>query len=421
MRNGKHIFDDRVKAVFLAAFIWLLAFQNALECLWGAFTLIDESVALLGVALLLYDILYVRKCRLERDMLWIGASLAVFVIVGISGNALFRYQPLSCVVTDLYTNLKFFFAIAAGFYFFKGAQWDALRRTINLHAKAAVMLVLVVFLVDRVFQFYPSEVRMGIRSAKLFFEHQTYLAGSMVFLVMLLTAAFEKKNMPFIAAALIVLAFTMRGKALGGVLAWIAIITLLLVFKGRVKLWHFGALGVLMAAVGWPQIRLYFINGGGKTTRSVMHTLGWQIMKDYFPIGTGFGTFASSEAAKHFSPVYELYDLEYLLRFDSAWRKYLNDTFWPIIMGQTGAIGTVAYLAAMGWLFHKIRKTIRSNAYIGAAALFGFAYILICFTAESAFNNSVAVALAVGFGLLFSMTSGGADSQNQSADTQCAN
>ena len=135
-----------------------------------------------------------------------------------------------------------------------------------------------------------------------------------------------------------------------------------------------------------------------------MHGVAFQIAKDYFPIGTGFGTYASAEASKVFSPVYELYNFEYLLRFEvnRQWVGFLNDTFWPIIIGQTGVIGTVAYLGALGSVFVASWKLQKKQLYGFVAVLYAWCHLLINSIAEPSFNNSTAVPLAVIMGIVLS-------------------
>lgn len=381
--------------------VWLLAFQSPLESLWGPLAYMDELVALMGAALCAYDIVIVRKCHFTRQMLWFGGAMLLFVAAGVAGNLIYRYQPLKCVAVDLYTNLKFFFAIAAGYYLFREIGWEELEKTANCHARIIVTAVFCVFLADRFFNFYPCEVRHGIKSAKLFFFHPTYLAGAMAFLTVLLTAFYEKKNLPFIAMALCMMAFTMRSKALASVAAYVAIFLFFAVFKRQLKLGYVIAAGVLCCVVAWPQIRYYYVELGGRSTRSVMIIAAIWIARDYFPIGTGFGTYASAEASKHFSPVYDIYNFEYLLRFERnrQWVHFLNDSFWPIIIGQTGVIGTAAYLVMMGILIKDCLSLKNFSVYAYVGTLFSLAYLFISSAAEPAFNNATAIPLAFMIGI----------------------
>ena len=389
------------RLLLFAGMIYLLVFQSPLEGLWDPFSYIDEAVALLGVLYICREILVCKRFAFPRYILVATAGLAVFSVAGLLGNVLHRYQPWKSVIVDLYTNLKFFLAILTGHALFQGVEWEKMKRYGGMHARVIVLFLFLVFLLDRVFVIWPGSVRYGFRTAKLFFDHATYLAGAASFLLMLLTIFYEKKNLPFIAMGLILLVFTLRSKAFASAAILAALVIYFIFLKGKVKLWHILLAGGVCVVIAWPQIRYYFIELGGKSTRSVMHGMAFQIAKDYFPLGTGFGTYASAEAAKVFSPVYEIYDFEYLLRFEKnrQWLGFLNDTFWPIIVGQTGVVGTAADVFSQGVLFTKSWKLQNVNVCAFAAVLYGWAHLLISSVAEPAFNNSTAVPFALVMGI----------------------
>lgn len=420
-------------AIMLMGMIWLLAFQNPLELVWKPFSYIDECVALIGALAGTYEIIIRQKCRISKELLWIGIPMLVFVVAGLTGNMLYRYQPLKCVVIDLYTNLKFFFAIGTGYYLFRKSNWDKLKKTANLNVKLIVIILFCVFLVDRVFNFYPSEIRYGLKSAKLFYSHPTYLAGAVTFLLVVLTVFFKKKNIPFIIISLVMVTFTLRSKAIASVLVYITLFVFYIVLKKTLKWWHVVLGGVLCAAVAWPQINFYFIKLAGGSARSVMLLTSLVIMKEYFPIGTGFGTYASAEAAKHYSPVYlkygfndnfELRDLnnvdnslrlihenEWLTQYYQAKPElvykgaFYSDQFWPIIFGQTGVIGTLAFLLMLYRIIKRCFELQKYDLYAYVGVLFVFVYLFVSSTAEPAFSNAVAIPLALITGIVYAFLS----------------
>lgn len=418
----------------LAALILLLTFQNALETVWDPFSYIDEFAALIGAVWGMYEIIIVQRCRPTKEQLWVGIPLLAFVIVGLTGNLLYRYQPLRAVIVDLYTNLKFFFAIGTGYFLFRGADWEDLKKTAVFCARSITLALFVVFLADRFFGFWSSEVRHGIRSAVLFYSHPTYFAGAAAFLLTLLTVFYEKKNIPCIAMALVMIAFTMRSKAFASVAAYVVLFVLFAVLQWKLK-WQYVVVGCAACVViAWPQIRFYFVDLAGHSARSVMLLTSFLIMKDYFPIGTGFGTYASAEAAKNYSPVYLKYgfnnywelrdirDMENSLRLIGEdewltqqyqnnpdvvnWSTFLSDTFWPILFGQTGVLGTAAYVFALGVIIKRCLAVEKYDRYAYVGVLFVFAYLLISSAAEPAFHNSVAIPLAMMIGIAFAHQTG---------------
>ena len=284
---------DLLAKLSLTALIWILIFQSPLESVWGPFSYIDELTALIGACLGLYDIVIVRKGRPSKDQLWMGVLLLVFVAIGLVGNLLYRYQPWKCVVIDLYTNLKFFFAIGTGYYLFAGMDWEDAKNIARWNASVLATILFVLFVIDQIFCFWPSEVKYGIHSAQLFYYHPTYLAGAAAFLVVLLTVCYHKKNLPFIAMAVIIMAFTLRAKAMASAAMYVAMYVFFIVLKLHLKLWHVIVAGAGVVAIGWEKIRYTFFDRGDEMPRAVMMRKSFEVMRDHAPIGTGFGAFGS--------------------------------------------------------------------------------------------------------------------------------
>lgn len=424
---------DILSKAGLSAMIWILVFQSPLESIWGPFSYIDEAAALIGACLGLYDIVIVRKGRPSKEQLWMGIPLLAFIAVGLAGNLMYQYQPLKSVIIDLYTNLKFFFAIGTGYYLFASMDWEEMKQTARWNVQVITLILFVVFLADRMFHFWPAQVRYGISSAVLFYQHPTYLAGAMAFLLALLTAFYDKKNLPCIAMAVIVMAFTLRAKSLASAAVYMLLFAFFLIFHWKLRLWHVIVAGVGSIAIAWDKIRYYFIELSGHSARSVMLQTSFQIMRDYFPIGTGFGTYGSAEAAKHYSPVYVQYklNLNYELRditdtettmrliqkteyLTNLYKRdpegalygnvFLNDHFWPIIFGQSGVLGTVVFLAILAVLLKRCLDVQKFDSHAFVAVLFAMSYLVISSVAEPAFHNAVAVPLAMVFGMVFAKT-----------------
>lgn len=386
------------REVFICIMMLLFVLQSGLEQVASVFTYIDELPVLLAILCIIKKPNRIK--RTKQDDLCIFLALAVFVVVGLTGNILYRYQPVNLVLTDVLSNLKFFFAIYAAE---QGLPDNVLNyKNVPRLANYLSIALFVLFLVDRVFNIFGGQIRYGLKTNQLFYTHPTYLAGTCVFLIGILTIFNYKKYKWPIVFNLILLAFTLRGKAIAGAACYLLICFIVLKMHSKLKIWQIGLVGLLGVAIAWNQIYFYFIKLSGASARSVMFATSLRIMRDYFPIGTGFGTYGSHSAAVNYSPVYIKYGFEsiYELR-NSSVGTFFDDQFWPIIFGQTGAIGTACYLFILYRLFNKIQsvRKVHSGAYI--AALFTFVYLLISSVAEPAFNNSIAIPIACIIGVCF--------------------
>lgn len=88
---------------------------------------------------------------------------------------------------------------------------------------------------------------------------------------------------------------------------------------------------------------IYAVNTDG-VARTELYNAAFNIANDYFPFGTGQGTFGSIPANMYDSRVYDDYGLEYvwgLSRFDDV--NFRMDTHWSSIIGENGFVGTLLY------------------------------------------------------------------------------
>lgn len=82
--------------------------------------------------------------------------------------------------------------------------------------------------------------------------------------------------------------------------------------------------------------------------------------------------------------------------------SFVSDSFWPMVIGQTGFIGATAIALAIAMLFKEIQKSRKVSLADYASVLCGMSYLLISSVSESAFVHPLAVPIAMVNGLMFS-------------------
>lgn len=397
----------KIKTIDIAlVLIYLLAFQNPLEKYIVLFSYIDEIIGIMGPIYICVALIKNKSIRIKKSIIKKSLPLIVFVIMGLISNYVYQYQPVKLVLVDLYTNLKFYLAIISGVLIFSGIINNKKnQRRMLVHFKIISLIIGISFLVDRIYPIFPvSEVRYGIRSAMLFFEHPTYLAGTFIFIIAGLTAFYERGVEKYIIGNLIVLCFTLRSKAIGAAIIYVMIWFVTMFLRKKIKWWHIAVIGGLGLILGWQQINYYYFSLEGKSARSVLTITSLKIAKEYFPLGVGFASYASHVAGEFYSPVYVKYGFERiyeLARYNK--NAFFDDTFWPIILGQTGVIGFIAYIFVLKNLIKDILRLKKADKRIYTSAIFIMCYLLISSTSEPAFNNSIAVPLGFLLGIFFTI------------------
>jgi len=388
----------------MIAVFYLLLFQDPLQNLFEGFVYIDEFFALAGLASICYQIVKRGKLRISGKAKGMVLPLIIFLLTGILGNLIFRYQPTTAVLIDIYTNFKFFLSMVTGYYLLRGIdKWHG-RDGLIFHAKAMALLLFVLLCADQLLHVFDSPgTRYGIRVTQLMYGHATHLAAAVVFLLSVLTMFYHDKNLPHIVMSLCVLVFTVRGKAIAGAAIYCVVFYFIVIYRKKLRYWHVVLIALIALLIGWEQIYGYYLENVTESARAMLTTTSFEILKDYFPIGTGFGTYASAQASEHYSPVYIKYGLYniYGLAENKTW--FGSDTFWPIIFGQTGFIGSICFVMAIGMLFLQILKVRKTSIPAYAAGIFIFMYLMISSTSEAAFNNAISIPLAMMLGYVLSL------------------
>jgi len=96
-------------------------------------------------------------------------------------------------------------------------------------------------------------------------------------------------------------------------------------------------------------------------------------------VGAGFGRFGGNIASQYYSPLYYKYGLNTIYGLEKN-GKYLNDTFWPCIFGETGILGTIFYILLLGDLFflslNLLKKTFNSKLLSANSIFFIWTHLL---------------------------------------------
>lgn len=106
----------------------------------------------------------------------------------------------------------------------------------------------------------------------------------------------------------------------------------------------------LMFVVVWEKFQFYFVTGMGDDisdsfARPALYMGAGYIFQDYFPLGTGFGSYASFASSVYYSPLYAQYRMDNLwgLREDDD-SNFISDTFFPQL-AQFGIVGLILFIS----------------------------------------------------------------------------
>lgn len=96
----------------------------------------------------------------------------------------------------------------------------------------------------------------------------------------------------------------------------------------------------------------------GDSARKALYVTSYDIGKENFPFGEGFGRFGGFVSMEYYSPVYREYgiDTTYGLSLSPEEPNFIMDTYWPNIAGELGFVGAAVVLGLYLYITAKLLR-----------------------------------------------------------------
>ena len=152
------------------------------------------------------------------------------------------------------------------------------------------------------------------------------------------------------------------------------------------------------------------------SARSQLYETGVRIADQHAPLGVGFGRFASAPSRDYYSDVYDLYGLSHVWGLSREFPRFIADTSWPSVIGETGYGGLAVFVAGLLALMlagaRGVRTATGPDALAPMALLCALAVLLVDSTGNPnlfSWNAITVIALLSGATLARSPARAGAD------------
>lgn len=389
----KYIINLRL--LFLIVCIYLFIFQNFLQTYIPLFQFYDEILALISLPIILTNLMKRKTSKLNLNIIIV---LFIIILLGVASNLIFNYQTLKFLLFDMLLCLKFYLI-----YFFTEIIWkkeflEKNKKTLKIHLSINIIILVIFTILNYVFVLWPNDFRFGLLSNKLFYSHPTYLAGISIFLLSLSIRINKKVLSLQNILIILILISTLRLKAIGTALAILVLSFQIEKTNKKLSFSKIILVGVILFCFAFDQINYYFFQNDGFARKELLNT-SIEIATDYFPLGTGFGTFGSYYSGESYSPIYYKYGLNRVYGLSPKHHPYISDSFYPMILGQFGYLGLILYVYCIFILFKKIQQIdFNNNKYEYISKICVFTYLIISSTSESAFAGPIAMSLALSLG-----------------------
>lgn len=381
--------------------LYTFLFNELLVKIVPLFKFEDELFAVASIWLFICSISRKLKKNLNTD---IPMLIMGFVICSFGGTFYYNYQPLFTVaLPDLLLSVKFWLCIYTSMKIFKNFDIIKYASKICFHIKAITwfyFLLSVINMFTGIFSY--ADYRFGLGSNELFYSHPTVLVGCCSLLIAMIFAIQPqiKHSFFYVLMLAIVMCTTLRAKGLADAAVYVVIYIMLVVKKGKFTIRSLILFIPVVFFIGWSQLEYYFFELGDESARAQLLMKSFQIAKEHFPFGAGFGTYGSHYSSVYYSPLYYKYGLNMIHGLSETFPHYICDSFWPMILGQAGYIGMLFYIMAIIKLIQIFAKQKNSSLNLYVSAVGVMCYLLVESIAATAFVHPLSMPLAIWMGIL---------------------
>lgn len=351
----------------------------------------DEIIEIFCLFYLLYTL------QIKENFYFLIGILCIFII-GIIGNLFSRYDRTFIMIVEDFLLILKFPIIFISLMSFSNQKLTKCKhkKSINILFKFACLFTLIVFA-----NCFYKYLTVGGRVA---FLNNTYAGTAGLFSVLFSYIIFsyyriKKIVLPIYAYLFLGMNFvtTIITQSNISILIFIIMTGYFIyerVFEPKIKgnyllficLFVVSALAFL---VSYNKLVAYFTTKNAP--RYLFLSNSFSLANKYFPFGVGFGLFGSTIAERYYSPVY------YDLGFNEIWGvmpgQFLNDTFYPTILGELGYFGLLIYMLFLLSCYKNI-SGVKNNINFNRIVLLAF---LVSGFTSNFFNSAIGTCFAVSF------------------------
>lgn len=353
------------------------------------FDYVDELMALFLVA---FAGIVAMERRNWKELIPIGTVIGIFMFYLFYSFLIKSNTPIA-ICMDFLTQLKPFL----GFYctiFIAPVLTTSQKRFLSILCMAIAGGLFILGIIDVNFLFFVHPSRYATAVVATFFllgYCSTYSWSDIVVLLSILTIGLISTRSKFygfwIVAIILMVYMKMDGKIRFSIKT-----ILLFVCLASMTLW-----------LAKDKIILYYVDGMMNSremwSRPAMMLTSMQILCDYFPFGSGLGSFGTFASAEYYSSVYAAYGIDHLWGLSKDMPSFICDAFYPEL-AQFGVVGIMLYFAF--WL-----SVLRKSAKVAMPAMQMFVLLIFLFfliegIADATFTQNRGLFILIILGLTLS-------------------
>ncbi|WP_025162160.1 hypothetical protein [Paraclostridium bifermentans] len=367
----------------------LIIFQNILLQYFDSATYIDEIVTILLTLMLTVEIIRQKfKFKINRNDKKALFYFISYFIIGILSTMILTIQPKKiAILKDILATSKLIICYISILLLSKNIDKSKLSKAVSKRSRIYVVIIFIGAVINLFIETNMSgAIRYGIRSYKFLFGHETYLVSTLVLLIAVISANRRKYDKRIILMGIISILLSLRTKGFLFVIAYL-VFYIINKYSMKIKFSHILVILVIGGMLFSNKI-LDTYSYGLIAARPALHIVGLYLLIKYFPLGSGFGTFASTISGEYYSPIYDEYNISNVSGLTRYQYNYMGDSFWPYIYGQTGLFGVISYLMMLIYIFKSTKYRCMEKHKEFLPAFLIIVYLFISSTSEAIFIDA---------------------------------
>jgi hypothetical protein len=352
----------------------------------------DELLALGMFLFLIYSLR--GRVAVSKGNFKIAMLFLLFQLIGILSTYLNGVQILRGEIEDI-INCSKFFVVYFGMAFLIRHVNRKSKELLDSVIKVSRILIIIfmsLIVLDFVFPqvfFEKSMKYSNLNPAQLFYFHPAALAHVGITLLALISLSNEKKkDRKYVIMCCLICLSTLTTKTSGFIFIYLCFYLFEDFSKGKRK-YMIALLGLMGAFfIGYDSIKMFYLSS---SARSLITNNSFTLANQFFPIGSGFGTYGSASAAKYYSPYYFSFGYNHIYGLMETRTSYLTDTFWPIIIAQFGYVSLFLFIGIIIMFLKKIFYLYDTKRNYFLSTFTAFGYLIVMSTSSTSFFNPAAV------------------------------
>ena len=352
----------------------------------------DEIITVFFLGYIIFCF-FKKRITVSKNLFKIIICLLLILGIGILGTLIWSIQKnIIAILLDMISFFKIFICTIGLKFLIKDCNNEQVLKPLNKFAKIFLIIGFICSIISLFIDIgMRGQMRFGIYGFNFMYRY-AHIYSMMILINCLIIIHDSNKKKAFniyICFAIVQMILTTKGPSI----IWAACIVLFSYYFSGHKKFSVGMLIILILMsiiLGKYQIDEYLSNES--SPRYTLYKYGFETANKYFPLGSGFASYGSNMAGEYYSDLYREYGFNDKYGMNEKDGSFLNDNYWPMVMGQFGWIGLILLIYIV-FEFYQIvvNKNIENKD--RAMILSALFYCLMHSLGSSTFSTSACVLL----------------------------